>query len=166
MASLSPASTRPLCSGSPGRTESHPASASLSPGTRTSFYVYGPQSPAAWCNGSACAQYQGDWVADILTYMREHDKKHIDVVKEEAEVKRSEQVKAIAGHMLLPKAESWQFGCNVLGRCGSRRSFWEAWGRIWGFGRTLSGRRMRGLCGVEFSWEERRGLSWMLRLVD
>lgn len=67
------------------------------------FYVYSPQSPAAWCNGPACAQYRGDWIADALTYMREHGKKCIDIVK------------GIAGHTLLPKAESWQFGYNVPG---------------------------------------------------
>jgi cyclohexanone monooxygenase len=46
--------------------------------------------------------------------MREHGKKRIDVVKE-VETKWNEQVKGIAGHTLLPKAESWQFGCNVPG---------------------------------------------------
>jgi hypothetical protein len=46
--------------------------------------------------------------------MREHGQKHIDVLKE-VETKWSEQVKEIARHTLLPKAESWQFRCNVSG---------------------------------------------------
>jgi hypothetical protein len=78
------------------------------------FYVYGPQSPAAWCNGPAGAQYQGNQVADVLTYIREHGKKRVDVVKE-AETKWSQQAKGIAGHTLLPKVESWQLVCNVPG---------------------------------------------------
>lgn len=99
------------------------------------FYVSGPQSPAAWCNGPACAQYQGDWIADVLTYMREHGKKRVDVVKE-AETKWSQQVKGIAGHTLLPKAESWQFGCNVPGAVREPLFFLGGRGDVFGdFGR-------------------------------
>ena len=59
--------------------------------------------------------------------MREHGKKLIDVVKE-VEMKWSQQVKGIAGHTLLPKAESWQFGCNVPGAVREPLFFW--WGGV------------------------------------
>ena len=78
------------------------------------FFPYGPQSPGGWCNGPACAQYQGDWIANTLSYMRERGKKRIDALLE-AQQKWSEQVKAIAAHTVLPRAESWQFGANVPG---------------------------------------------------
>jgi hypothetical protein len=78
------------------------------------LYTYSPQSPGGWCNGPACAQYPGEWIADLLSYMREHGQTRINAAKE-AEVKWSEQVKAIATHTVLPQAQSWQFGCNVPG---------------------------------------------------
>jgi hypothetical protein len=46
--------------------------------------------------------------------MRERGKKRIDVVKE-TETRWDLLVKGITGYTLLPKVESWQFGCNVPG---------------------------------------------------
>lgn len=79
------------------------------------LFAYGPQSPGGYSNGPACAQWQSDWIAKTLQYMRDNGKVRIDPVKE-AEVAYSEQTKAIAGYTLMCKAKSWQFGWNVPGQ--------------------------------------------------
>jgi cyclohexanone monooxygenase len=63
--------------------------------------------------------------------MREHGKKRIDVVKE-AETRWSQLVKGIAGYTLLPKAESWQFGCNVPGAVREPLLFSRGRGNVFG----------------------------------
>ena len=78
------------------------------------LFSYGPQSPGGWCNGPACSQYQGDWIAKALQFVRESGKKRIDPVKA-AEQAWSDQTKAIAGFTLLPQAKTWHFGTNILG---------------------------------------------------
>src|SRR5271154_3107956 len=34
------------------------------------LFVYGPQSPNAFCNGPTCAEVQGDWIARLLVRLR------------------------------------------------------------------------------------------------
>ena len=38
------------------------------------LFLYGPQSPTAFCNGPTCAEVQGDWVVALLSYLR--DQRH------------------------------------------------------------------------------------------
>ncbi len=79
------------------------------------LFAYGPQSPGGFCNGPSCAQYQAEWIAALLQYMRDNGKTRVEAVKE-AEVAYSEQAKAIGNMTLMSKSKSWQFGWNVPGQ--------------------------------------------------
>ena len=37
------------------------------------LFVYGPQSPNAFCNGPTCAELQGDWIARLLDHLRQRN---------------------------------------------------------------------------------------------
>ena len=79
------------------------------------FFIYGPQSPAAWSNGPSLAEYQGQWVVECISYMRDHKLVRIDATRQ-AEEDWSKSVKEIASHTLLPRTRSWWFGGNIPGR--------------------------------------------------
>ncbi|CUM49408.1 uncharacterized protein AC631_05899 [Debaryomyces fabryi] len=41
------------------------------------FFLYGPQSPSAFCNGPTCCLIQSEWIRDIVDYTKKHDYKYI-----------------------------------------------------------------------------------------
>ena len=83
------------------------------------FFTYGPQAPTAFCNGPTCAEIQGDWIADMMMYMREGGKTRIEPVLE-VETQWTEDVARFANASLLPTAKSVcfprkiSFGCHLL----------------------------------------------------
>lgn len=79
------------------------------------FFIYGPQSPAAWTNGPSTAEYQGEWVVACIEYMREHGNRRIEATTQAEEFWREENSRA-AMATLLPKTASWWFGNNLPGR--------------------------------------------------
>jgi cyclohexanone monooxygenase len=79
------------------------------------FFVYGPQSPAAWTNGPSTAEYQGDWVIACLEYLRDRKLTKIDATHE-AEDFWMREVRTCASGTLLPKTKSWWFGANIPGK--------------------------------------------------
>ncbi|KAH0584557.1 hypothetical protein H2248_010091 [Termitomyces sp. 'cryptogamus'] len=79
------------------------------------FFPYGPHGPTAFCNGPTCAELQGDWIVDCLTYLRQHNYTRIEATQEgsEAWVRRVGNIfsKGLFGH-----AKSWYRGANVPGK--------------------------------------------------
>jgi cyclohexanone monooxygenase len=84
--------------------------------------MYGPQSPAAFCNGPTCAERQGDWIVDCLVYLREQG-----VMRFEATRQAEEQWGGVLAEMatttLLSKADSWYMGANIPGKPRQLLSF-------------------------------------------
>jgi cyclohexanone monooxygenase len=79
------------------------------------FFIYGPQSPAAWTNGPSTAEYQGEWVIACIKYMRDRGLHCIEATPE-AEAFWREEVMNCAMGTLLPKTSSWWFGTNIPGK--------------------------------------------------
>ena len=79
------------------------------------FAITGPGSPSVLSNMIVSIEQHADWIADCLTYLREHGHRTIEatVEAEDAWVEHVNQV----GHMTLyPKAASWYTGANVPGK--------------------------------------------------
>jgi cyclohexanone monooxygenase len=77
--------------------------------------VYGPQSPTAFCNGPTCAELQGDWIADCLSYLRDNRLTRIEADRAAAQAWTQHMAELAAG-TLLPLADSWYMGANVPGK--------------------------------------------------
>lgn len=75
------------------------------------LFLYGPQSATAYCNGPVCAEFQGDWVADLMVRLR--DDGH--AVFDETGPAWSEQLAFIAVATLLGRTDSWYMAANVPG---------------------------------------------------
>lgn len=79
------------------------------------LFVYGPQSPNAFCNGPTCAEVQGDWIARLLDHLRQHNYTRIAATGPAEEAWRMHVV-ALADDTLFPRADSWYFGANIPGK--------------------------------------------------
>ena len=79
------------------------------------LFVYGPQSPNAFCNGPTCAEVQGDWIARLLDHLRQRNCTRIEATVPAEEAWRA-QVLALADTTLFPRADSWYFGVNIPGK--------------------------------------------------
>ncbi|KNZ71526.1 Cyclopentanone 1,2-monooxygenase, partial [Termitomyces sp. J132] len=79
------------------------------------FTPFGPQGPAAFCNGPTCAEIQGDWIVNCLTYLRRHDYTRIEATQE-ASAAWVQRVADIFSKGLLGRAKSFYTGANVPGK--------------------------------------------------
>ncbi len=79
------------------------------------LFLYGPQSPTAFCNGPTCAELQGEWVVDTLRHMRDEGYTRLESTPE-ADAAWSEHCDAIAAATLFGQADSWYMGANVPGK--------------------------------------------------
>ncbi|KIK69888.1 hypothetical protein GYMLUDRAFT_236350 [Collybiopsis luxurians FD-317 M1] len=79
------------------------------------FFVHGPQSPTAVCIGPTCSETEGDWIADCIRTMTEHNLACIEPTRE-AEISWREQVLNEASTRLIGTADSWYVGANVKGK--------------------------------------------------
>jgi len=79
------------------------------------LFVYGPQSPNAFCNGPTCAEVQGDWIARLLDHLRHRNYTRIEATVPAEEAWRA-HVHAVADTTLFPRADSWYFGANIPGK--------------------------------------------------
>jgi cyclohexanone monooxygenase len=77
--------------------------------------LYGPQSPTAFCNGPTCAELQGNWVVDCLSYLRDHGFMRIEASVDAAAM-WTQHMADLASGTLLPEAESWYMGANIPGK--------------------------------------------------
>ena len=79
------------------------------------LYLYGPQSPAGFCNGPTCAELQGDWIIELLLHLRGTGATRVEATPE-AEQAWRDQVQVIAAATLFPRADSWYMGANIPGK--------------------------------------------------
>ncbi|TCZ60895.1 flavin-containing monooxygenase [Roseicella aquatilis] len=79
------------------------------------LYIYGPQSPSAFCNGPTCAELQGEWVVACLEYLRRHDLTRIEATHAAEEDWRG-HVQEMTETSLFPRARSWYMGANIPGK--------------------------------------------------
>jgi cyclohexanone monooxygenase len=79
------------------------------------FYLYGPQSPSAFCNGPSCAELQGEWVVQCLEYLRSHKLTRIEATRE-AEQVWADHMAELGDATLFGQAASWYMGANVPGK--------------------------------------------------
>jgi cation diffusion facilitator CzcD-associated flavoprotein CzcO len=77
--------------------------------------LYGPQSPTAFCNGPTCAELQGDWVVECLSYLRDHNLSRIEAT-DQAAAGWAAHIAELAEGTLFPKANSWYMGANIPGK--------------------------------------------------
>ena len=77
--------------------------------------VYGPQSPAGFCNGPTCAELQGDKIVETLVYLRDHEFTRIEASRQAEELWR-EHVLEVSGQSLFDRADSWYVGANIPGK--------------------------------------------------
>ncbi len=86
------------------------------------FFVYGPQSPVAFCNGPTCAEVQGNWIAECLAYLGNNGHTKIES-KERADRQWAKYVDMVAANTLFNKADSWYVGSNIPGKRRQLLSF-------------------------------------------
>jgi cation diffusion facilitator CzcD-associated flavoprotein CzcO len=86
------------------------------------LFVYGPQSPNAFCNGPTCAELQGDWIVRLLDHLRQRNYTRIEATVPAEEAWRA-QVLALGDATLFPRAASWYFGANIPGKPREMLSF-------------------------------------------
>jgi cation diffusion facilitator CzcD-associated flavoprotein CzcO len=89
-------------------------------GTATSdfpnlLFVYGVQSPAAFCNGPSCAEMHGEWVVECLKYMRQNKFSRIESTAA-ADDAWTEHIGELANASLFPRVDSWFMSANVPGK--------------------------------------------------
>ena len=77
--------------------------------------LYGPQSPTAFCNGPTCAEAQGEWVVDCLSYLRERGLQRIEATEGAASA-WTDRLAQIAAGTLFSRADSWYMGANIPGK--------------------------------------------------
>ena len=79
------------------------------------FMITGPGSPSVLSNMMISIEQHVDWIADAMTYLREHGKQVIDPTLE-AEDEWTEHVNEVGNTTLYPSANSWYMGSNVAGK--------------------------------------------------
>lgn len=79
------------------------------------IYIYGPQSPSAFCNGPTCAELQGDVVVDCLEYLRANGYTRIEATREAELAWRAYAIELSEGG-LFARADSWYMGANIPGK--------------------------------------------------
>jgi cyclohexanone monooxygenase len=79
------------------------------------LYVYGPQSPSAFCNGPTCAELEGEWLVQCVEHLRANGLTRIEATHE-AEKEWGAHVLELTEPSLFPLAKSWYMGANVPGK--------------------------------------------------
>lgn len=79
------------------------------------FFLYGPQSPTAFCNGPTCAELQGDWMTQLLDDLRARDRTRVEATPE-AQQRWTEHLDLMATATLFGRTDSWYMGANIPGK--------------------------------------------------
>ncbi|MEP1472320.1 MAG: NAD(P)/FAD-dependent oxidoreductase [Halieaceae bacterium] len=79
------------------------------------FILYGPLSPSGLCNGPVCAELQGEWIVNCLSYLRDNNYHRIEATQQ-AEENWRQHVADFADLTLFPLADSWYMGANIPGK--------------------------------------------------
>jgi cyclohexanone monooxygenase len=86
-----------------------------SAGFPNALFSYGPQSPAAFCNGPTSAELQGDAIADLLDYLRANGKSRIESTTP-ADNAWTDEIAQMLSVSLFDQADSWYLGANIPGK--------------------------------------------------
>ncbi len=77
--------------------------------------LYGPQSPASFCNGPVCAELQGEWTVELLLHMRELGLASFEPTAGTGR-RWSTLLERLARTTLFGKTDSWYMGANIPGK--------------------------------------------------
>src|SRR5260370_10733009 len=83
-----------------------------SAGFPNALFSYGPQSPAAFCNGPTSAELQGDAIAELLDFLRTHKKSRIESTAD-ADTSWTKQIDDMLASRLVDQADSWYLRPNI-----------------------------------------------------
>ena len=86
-----------------------------SAGFPNALFSYGPQSPAAFCNGPTSAEMQGQALADLLQHLSVTGRSRIESTHA-ADTAWSEGIAVMLAASLFDQADSWYLGANVPGK--------------------------------------------------
>jgi len=75
------------------------------------FTLIGPHNGASFCNIPRCSEQNVEWVADLLSYMRDNNMNYIEP-KKSAEDEWTEHVYDTASETLFVEADGWFMGVN------------------------------------------------------
>jgi cation diffusion facilitator CzcD-associated flavoprotein CzcO len=76
------------------------------------FMITGPESPNVLSNMPVSIEQHVEWIADCVTYLRDHGVETIEATVEAEEV-WSEHCREVADSTLYTKADSWYTGANI-----------------------------------------------------
>lgn len=110
------------------------------------FFTYGPQAPTAFCNGPTCAEYQGDWILQVMEHMRERGLEEVEVTEQSQKDWKS-HIAELAGKTLLTEVDSWYMGANVPGK---KREPLVYMGGVPAYYKTLADVKDKGFEGFGF----------------
>jgi len=79
------------------------------------LFLYGPQSPAAFANGSTNAELQGDVVIDFLEFLRSNGHTRFESTAE-ADTAWTAEISEVNEIALFKYADSWYNGGNIPGK--------------------------------------------------
>ncbi len=79
------------------------------------LFAYGPQSPSGFCNGPTCAELQGEWIVELLAYLRDVGIQRVEALPA-SEAMWSRHVEEVGAMTLFPLADSWYLGANIPGK--------------------------------------------------
>ena len=79
------------------------------------FTITGPGSPSVLGNVVVSIEQHVDWIADCLTYMREHGFRSVEATSA-AQEGWTDRVQRMAEKTLMVQADSWYMGANVPGK--------------------------------------------------
>jgi len=85
------------------------------PGFANMLILYGPQSSTAFCNGPVCAELQGEWVVDLLSYLRTNRLARIEA-EPDTGPRWSAHLAELASSLLFGQTDSWYMGANIPGK--------------------------------------------------
>jgi len=77
--------------------------------------MYGPQSPAGFCNGPSAAELQGEVIVQLIAWLRERGLTRIEA-SAAAEDAWNAHIEETAAMTLFPRANSWYMGANIPGK--------------------------------------------------
>jgi cyclohexanone monooxygenase len=77
--------------------------------------MYGPQSPAGFCNGPSAAELQGEVIVGLLAWLRDRQLTRIEA-DPAAEDAWNAHIEEAAAATLFVKANSWYMGTNIPGK--------------------------------------------------
>ena len=79
------------------------------------FFLYGPQSPTAFCNGPVCAELQGEWLVQLLLRTRVEGWTLIESDPAKGP-EWSEHLAEWAESTLFGRTDSWYMAANIPGK--------------------------------------------------